>query len=130
MWARIGERLIRASAHRPALICVFCRIAAGEAPSRTVHRTDGVVAFLDANPLAPGHTLVVPDAHHERLEALPDEPAAYLFRAVHHLVGPVRSAVDADGGGRGRGPRSPSRCRAMTSGGSGSTRCPLRARRA
>ena len=79
------------------MTCVFCRIAVGEAPSRTVHRTDGAVAFLDANPLAPGHTLVVPEAHHERLEALPEAAAADLFGAVHRLVGPVRSAVDAEG---------------------------------
>lgn len=77
--------------------CIFCRIAAGEAPSRTVYRTDDVVAFLDANPLAPGHTLVVPAEHHERLEDLSAALAGELFDAVHHLVGPVGTAVDADG---------------------------------
>jgi len=77
--------------------CVFCRIAADEAPSRTVYRDGSVVAFLDANPLAPGHTLVVPVDHHERLEALSAELAADLFGAVHRLVAPVQAAVEADG---------------------------------
>ncbi|TKX51792.1 HIT family protein, partial [Halorubrum sp. SS7] len=31
--------------------CVFCSIAAGEIPARTVYETDSVLAFLDANPL-------------------------------------------------------------------------------
>ena len=82
---------------RPGMDCVFCRIAADEAPSRTVHRTDGVVAFLDANPLAPGHTLVVPEAHRERLGDLEADAAGALFRTVHHLLDPVQAAVDADG---------------------------------
>lgn len=77
--------------------CIFCRIIDGEAPSRTVYRDEDVVAFLDANPLAAGHTLVVPAAHHERLEALDPEQVAALFGAVHRLLGPVQTAVGADG---------------------------------
>lgn len=79
------------------MACIFCRIAADEAPSRTVYRADDVVAFLDANPLAPGHTLVVPAEHHERLEALPASLARELFGVVHQLAEPVQDAVDADG---------------------------------
>lgn len=77
--------------------CVFCRIAAGEAPSRRVYRDESVAAFLDANPLAPGHTLVVPAAHHERLEAMPADLAGELFDAVYRLVEPVQATVDAAG---------------------------------
>ena len=39
---------------------VFSRIIAGELPARFVWSDDRVVAFLSANPLGPGHTLVVP----------------------------------------------------------------------
>ena len=94
---RIGECLFPTVRLLTGMDCVFCAIAAGEAPARTVHRDAGVLAFLDANPLAPGHTLVVPEAHHERLEALPRDLATDLFGAVHRLLGPVRTAVDADG---------------------------------
>lgn len=92
-----GEWLFPLSALRPGMDCVFCRIAAGEAPSHTIYRDDGFLAFLDVNPLAPGHTLVVPVTHHERLGALEPDAAAQLFRTVHHLLGPVQRAVDADG---------------------------------
>ena len=77
--------------------CIFCSIVAGEIPSRTVYEDDTVVAFLDANPLAPGHTLVIPKEHHERLQDLPDRPASWLYKVLHKLTGPVEDAVDADG---------------------------------
>lgn len=79
------------------MACVFCRITADEAPSRTVYRDDDVVAFLDANPLAPGHTLVIPEAHHERLSDLRPALARDLFGTAHALIDPVQAAVEADG---------------------------------
>ena len=76
--------------------CIFCAIVDGEIPSRTVYEDDDVLAFLDANPLAPGHTLVIPREHHERLQDLPDEPAGWLYEVLHELTGAVENAVDAD----------------------------------
>ncbi|MFP5282495.1 MAG: HIT family protein [Actinomycetes bacterium] len=43
--------------------CVFCRIIAGEIPSRRVHADDVTYAFLDVAPWQRGHTLVVPRTH-------------------------------------------------------------------
>jgi histidine triad (HIT) family protein len=43
--------------------CVFCRIAAGEAPARVTYRDDDVIAFHDIAPQAPTHILVVPVRH-------------------------------------------------------------------
>ena len=43
--------------------CLFCRIVAGEIPSRQVYADDAAVAFLDLEPLKTGHTLVVPREH-------------------------------------------------------------------
>jgi histidine triad (HIT) family protein len=76
--------------------CIFCAIVAGEIPSRTVYEGDGVLAFLDANPLAPCHTLVIPKDHHERHQDLPGDLAGEVFEALHGLVDPVEAAVDAD----------------------------------
>jgi histidine triad (HIT) family protein len=53
--------------------CVFCRIAAGNAPAVRIHETPRVLAFLDIAPVHYGHTLVIPKAHHENLLDLPDE---------------------------------------------------------
>lgn len=77
--------------------CIFCNIVAGEIPARTVHEENGVIAFLDVNPLAPGHTLVVPTDHHERLNDVPEESAMDLYATIHQLVPAVEASVDADG---------------------------------
>lgn len=76
--------------------CIFCRIVAGEIPSRTVNETETTLAFLDVNPLARGHTLVVPRAHRSRLQDLSDREAEGLWSAVQTLVPAVEGAVDAD----------------------------------
>ena len=39
---------------------IFSRIAAGEIPSYKVAESEDFYAFLDINPLVPGHTLVIP----------------------------------------------------------------------
>jgi len=75
--------------------CIFCSIIAGDIPGRIVHETDDAIAFLDANPLAPGHTLVIPKTHHERLDDVPAEAATGLYSALHDVVPAVEDAVDA-----------------------------------
>ena len=76
--------------------CIFCSIVAGDIPGRVVHETETTLAFLDVNPLARGHTLVIPKAHHARLDDLPADVASDLFAAVHELTPRVEAAVDAD----------------------------------
>ena len=77
--------------------CIFCRIIGGDLPSRTVYETDDVLAFLDANPLARGHTLVIPKAHHERVGDLPSDVAGAVFEVVSVVTPRIETAVDADG---------------------------------
>lgn len=43
--------------------CIFCRIIDGAAQASEVHRDDHCIAFLDLNPVNPGHTLVCPVRH-------------------------------------------------------------------
>ena len=43
--------------------CLFCKIAAGEIPAKIVHQDDETVAFMDVNPQAPTHLLVIPRKH-------------------------------------------------------------------
>lgn len=48
--------------------CVFCKIAAGEIPSRKVYEDEEVLAFHDINPAAPVHFILVPKLHVASLE--------------------------------------------------------------
>ncbi|GAB7009863.1 HIT family protein [Halorubrum trueperi] len=77
--------------------CIFCSIVDGDIPARTVHETDDVLAFLDANPLAPGHALVIPKTHAERLGDLDPDLAGAVFDAVAAIAPEIEAAVDADG---------------------------------
>ncbi len=47
--------------------CIFCRIVAGEIPSKKVFEDDRIFAFEDISPKAPTHVLVVPREHIARL---------------------------------------------------------------
>ncbi|MFC7176778.1 HIT family protein [Halosegnis marinus] len=76
--------------------CVFCAIVAGDIPGRTVYEDDGTLAFLDANPLAPGHTLVIPKEHHQHLQDLDDDLAADLYATLQRVVPAVEDSVGAD----------------------------------
>jgi histidine triad (HIT) family protein len=54
--------------------CVFCSIASGEVPARTIHRDERIMAFHDINPQAPLHALIVPVRHIATLNDLtPDD---------------------------------------------------------
>ncbi len=75
---------------------IFEQIIDGDIPADIVYQTDEVAAFLDANPLAPGHTLVVPEEPYERLRETPPELSAAVFDAVRTLTPAIEDAVDAD----------------------------------
>ncbi|AXR76701.1 HIT family protein [Natrarchaeobaculum sulfurireducens] len=75
---------------------IFSQIVAGEIPARVVYEDESTMAFLDANPLAPGHTLVIPKAEYERLNDVPEDVATDLYATIHRMVPAIEEAVDAD----------------------------------
>ena len=77
--------------------CIFCKIVAGDIAAQIVARDEHAVAFLDVEPLADGHTLVVPTQHAALVEEMSPAAAAGLFAFVARIAGPVRLAVDAAG---------------------------------
>jgi histidine triad (HIT) family protein len=78
--------------------CVFCQIVARTAPASIAYADDRTVAFLDINPLTPGHTLVVPRVHAEGLADLDVETGAQLWRVGQRMAAALRrSPVRTDG---------------------------------
>lgn len=53
--------------------CIFCKIIAGEIPSKKVYEDDRMLAFHDINPIAPLHVLVIPKKHISSLLAIQPE---------------------------------------------------------
>ncbi|HXE89790.1 MAG TPA: histidine triad nucleotide-binding protein [Terriglobales bacterium] len=69
--------------------CLFCRIIAGQIPSKKVYEDQHVYAFEDINPQAPTHVLVVPKKHIRGLKEAQPEDAELLGRcdlAAAHIA--------------------------------------------
>ena len=78
--------------------CVFCQIVAGAAPASFVHRDDLVAAFMDIQPVAPGHLLVVPNDHVAKMQDVPDEVAERVFAVGRRLARALgRAGLRAEG---------------------------------
>jgi histidine triad (HIT) family protein len=78
--------------------CVFCKIVAGTAPASIAYADSAAVAFLDINPMTPGHTLVVPRVHAAGLADLDVETGVALWRVGQRLAAALRrSPIRSDG---------------------------------
>ena len=75
---------------------VFTRIINGEIPGTFVHRDEHCVAFLSINPLAHGHTLVVPIAEIDHWIDVPAELSAHLFAVAHRIGRAQRQVFECD----------------------------------
>ena len=60
--------------------CLFCKIAAGQVPSKIVYQDQDVVAFVDINPQAPHHVLIIPRRHIDSMTDLTLEDGPILAR--------------------------------------------------
>ncbi len=67
--------------------CIFCKIASGKISARIVYETKYSLAFLDANPLTQGHSLVIPKTHYTKIQEMSVSDTTDLFEAVRILAG-------------------------------------------
>ena len=72
--------------------CTFCDIITGRAPASRVFEDDRVLAFLDIQPVTPGHTLVIPKRHVTYLDDLDAELGAAIFKVAHLLARSLRQS--------------------------------------
>lgn len=70
--------------------CVFCAIAAQQAEASVVYEDETVVAFMDLNPVTPGHLLVVPREHAVGLEDLDGVTSAHVWSVGHDMARALR----------------------------------------
>ncbi len=78
--------------------CIFCEILAGEEPASFLYRDDRCSAFMDIQPVNPGHLLVIPNRHARYLADLDEETGALMFRVAQRLAGTLRqSGVRCEG---------------------------------
>lgn len=75
--------------------CIFCRIAAGEIPSKTVYEDEEFRAILDISPASKGHVLILPKEHAADLLELPDETAAHVTVLAKKLAAAMKKSLSA-----------------------------------
>ena len=76
--------------------CIFCDIVHGAAEVSVCYEDADAIAFMDIQPVNPGHTLVVPRRHVESLRDLPHELARHLDVATR-----ITSVVEKVSGAEG-----------------------------
>ena len=71
--------------------CIFCKIISKEITTKILYEDDDTISFLDAFPVAKGHTLVIPKAHHAKIQDLSFDVNQKLFDTVHKMTSKVDS---------------------------------------
>ena len=72
---------------------IFSKIIAGEIPSYRIAEDDRYYAFLDINPVQPGHTLVVPKTEQDYLFDLDDETLGGMILFAKKVAAAVKKAT-------------------------------------
>ncbi len=72
---------------------IFSKIIAGEIPSYKVAENERFYAFLDINPLSPGHTLVVPKNETDYIFDLDGEEYSSLFLFAQKVAKGIKEAI-------------------------------------
>jgi len=69
--------------------CIFCKIVSGEIKSKFLKETKYSLSFLDTFPLAPGHVLIIPKNHHQKIQDMSIEENTDLFSLVRQIISNV-----------------------------------------
>lgn len=77
--------------------CIFCKIVNKEIPNYTIREDEHSLAFLDINPQAKGHTVVIPKYHVETILEMSDEEFAKFAASVKRAVEVVNKVLSPDG---------------------------------
>lgn len=77
--------------------CVFCKIRDGQIPSVKIYEDDRTLAFMDINPLNPGHCLVVTKNHFATIFDADVSDLQAAIVTVKKVATAVRGAMQADG---------------------------------
>jgi histidine triad (HIT) family protein len=77
--------------------CIFCKIAGGEIQAEIVHQDEACVAFMDINPLAEGHVLLIPREHYATVGEIPAELAGVMLGNLPAVARAVQQASGCEG---------------------------------
>lgn len=77
--------------------CIFCKIIKGEIPSYTVYDNAKVKVFMDINPIAKGHLLVIPKEHYTNLMDIDNETLSVIDDVIRELYPKLKEKLGCEG---------------------------------
>lgn len=77
--------------------CIFCKIVRGEIKSEIVKEGNSFIAIKDANPVAEGHTLIIPKKHYTTLLDIPNNLAEELLKFAKEIASDLMDKKLGDG---------------------------------
>ena len=77
--------------------CIFCKIAAGEIPSKTLYEDEAFRVILDLGPATRGHALILLKNHYRNLFELPEEEAEKVMVLAKRMALRMREKLNCDG---------------------------------
>lgn len=77
--------------------CIFCKIANGTIPSKTLYEDDKFRVILDLGPATKGHALILPKDHYKNIFELPEERAGEAMRLAKQMVMLIKEKLGCEG---------------------------------
>ena len=77
--------------------CIFCKIANGEIPSRTLYEDERYRVILDLGPATKGHALVLPKEHFASIYEIPEDWAAGAVKIGQQIAVRMKERLHTDG---------------------------------
>ena len=77
--------------------CIFCKIAAGEIPSRKIYEDNDLIAIMDLSPTSKGHSLIIPKEHYTNIYDIDEEIAGKVMKTAKKLATKLTVALNCDG---------------------------------
>lgn len=77
--------------------CIFCKIAAGEIPSRKIYEDSDLIAIMDLNPTSKGHSLIIPKEHCTNIYDIDEDIVAKVMKTAKKLATKMTVALNCDG---------------------------------
>ena len=77
--------------------CIFCKIANGDIPSKTLYEDDECRVILDLGPATKGHALILPKNHYADLFELPENEAEHVMVIAKRMATQMVKNLQCDG---------------------------------
>lgn len=77
--------------------CIFCKIANGEIPSKTLYEDDSFRVILDISPASKGHAIILPKNHAASLYEFSDEDAGKILIVAKKVATALKDILHCDG---------------------------------